>query len=137
MPDKVPYDEPGYDKVRVYVSKNSSLADKLFEAQKKLNDGNLEAETTYGQLSGFPESAITAYSKALHSTEPGSFEKNTMLRDELPEDIRTQEFAAFATFRLSRDHWQEEIGTAKLWAEEIQRLNPKLYARIVKAYLEE
>jgi hypothetical protein len=83
-------------------------------------------------MSGFPDSAIRAYRRWLYGDRKG----NDLIIDqrELPEEIQEQNFIAFAQYRLSRENWQEELKTAKRWAEEIERIDPALYERMAADY---
>jgi len=97
-----------YEQSRFFVAKDKTTA----EALRNVHEGDDE---TYGRLSGFPESAIKAYL--------GAEENTTALIElgDLPEEVRTQDFMAFATFKLSRGNWREELETVKKWATAIKK----------------
>ncbi|MBD3244778.1 MAG: methyltransferase domain-containing protein [Candidatus Moranbacteria bacterium] len=95
----------------------------LLRLNKAINKGDDEA---LGELYAFPETAIEAYKK----TEEGD---NCLLSfEELPEDVRNQEWINFLTFRLSKDNWKNEIETVKKWARVVKEKSPKIY----KEYLD-
>ncbi len=112
-----------YEQKHFFVARDETTAEALKNAYEKEDE-------IYGRLSGFPESAIKAYLEA---------EKNpTSLIEikDLPEEIRTQDFMAFATFKLSRKNWREELEVVKKWADTIKKINPALYEEAVKTYKE-
>lgn len=49
-------------------------------------------------------------------------------------NYRGQDSMAFLQFKLSRGNWKTELEIAKDWANEIQKIFPQLYARIVERY---
>ncbi|MFA5084245.1 MAG: hypothetical protein WC475_02595 [Candidatus Paceibacterota bacterium] len=113
-----------YEQSEIFVAKDKVTAETLKTAKFKKDD------ETYGRLSGFPESAIKAYSEA--DKNPAALIEDS----DLPEEIRNQDFMAFATFKLSRKNWREELETAKKWATVIKKTDPALYEEAVKIYKE-
>ena len=124
--EEAPYIEYGQDIARFYVAKEKLVAERLKEA------GKTEDDRIYGELSGFPVTAIEAYIANEKSSEDAL--PVVMSREELPDEIRKQDFMAFAEFMFSREHWRDEIETARRWSEEIRRVDPKLHARMVESY---
>lgn len=129
--EEAPYFIAGHDQIRVYISKDKETAERLQKASI-YNDGD---SRTYGELSGYPKSAVDTYvGVVVEKPDEEKVREKITFRDELPDEIRNQDFMAFVTFELSRDNWQEEIETPRQWAEEIQRIDPELYDRIVLDY---
>ncbi|MDQ5954830.1 MAG: hypothetical protein QG583_758 [Patescibacteria group bacterium] len=86
-----------------------------------------QSDFDLGYLYGFPDSAIKAFGEGENAMISLEFK-------ELPEDIRNEEYMAFASFRLSKTHWQEELELVKKWAEDIKQIDPALYTREVLTY---
>jgi len=86
-----------------------------------------------GNLYGFPQTAIEAYSIASEPELENRFLVNML---ELFSEVENEEFAAFLNFRLSKEHWREELNTVRVWAETVKRRAPQLYTRRVKSYRE-
>ncbi|HLC71233.1 MAG TPA: hypothetical protein VJI32_04445 [Candidatus Nanoarchaeia archaeon] len=123
---EAPYVEYGQDIARFYIARERSTAEKLKKAGQENDD------RTYGELSGFPATAIEAY--VVNERLPEGAPSLIMSREELPDEIRKQDFMAFAEFMFSREHWKDEIEIARRWSEEIKRVDPDLYARMVESY---
>lgn len=119
----------GMESQMIFVSPSLETAEELAENWPK-EEGDLEGKNL-GRLFGFPQTAIEAYVKY---AKDGFQDKNEfmMKRSEIPEEIRNKDYFAFVGFGLSKEHWQEELETAKKWAAEIQKLSPTLYAEIVR-----
>ncbi len=116
------------DMQRFYVSKSAKEAQNLsvaFEGDERQYAKEL------GRTFGFPATAVAAYDKVLHEGLD-SRKKYYVEEDELPVDLREQPFMAFAQFKLSKEHWQEELDTARTWSTEVQRADPALYERMVR-----
>lgn len=112
-----------YAQRRCFVAREPQIAERLKRAH---DEGD---ERTFGELVGFPPTAVDAYV----GSEQG---RGGKLLDpvDLPAVVRESESMAFAQYRLSKEHWREEIGTARRWAEEVKRVSPHLYAEIVRDY---
>lgn len=110
-----------YDQKVLFISRAREIAEKLKQAHEQ------DDSRTFGELSGFPATAIEAYVRA----EQGAADE-LMDTEELPKKIKDKDVAAFTEFRLSKKHWREEIKTAQRWAEEIQRISPRVYEKIVR-----
>lgn len=102
------------------VSKNQT--DMLLYQKAWNQDGDTEAKTL-GNLLGFPDTAIEAY-------QAGEVLDESML----PEDVVSLDTRAFLWYKLSKDHWQEEIKTAEKWARQIQKTDSQLYTRLIERY---
>jgi hypothetical protein len=115
-----------------YIGRTEELAKQLKSAWDTLDDQKI------GSLSGYPPSAIEAYIKMEVSLGGSEEEVAQLLRElfiarhELPEDIRKEDYLTFESFRLSRTNFRDELETVKRWAEEIKRLDPSLYQRVVE-----
>lgn len=120
----------GTESQRIFISKNIETAEEL--SKNWVSEEN-EVKEDLGQLFGFPQTAIEAYTKY---QESGFKDENEFVikKNELPKDIRNKDYVAFARFKLSKENWQEELETVKKWATEIQKLSPSLYAEIVRDY---
>lgn len=126
------YYTPGFDRVTVCVAKEKSLAEKLARTPGAYVRGG--ESRTYGQLSGFPETATQAYVEVEERGGDTATSPLLIDRRELPEDVRCQDFIAFADFKFSKAHWREEIEMARAWAKEIKKIHPDLYAKKVNYY---
>lgn len=74
-------------------------------------------EDIMGKMFGFPQTAIDA------------FKKGEIINDnDLPKEIREQDYFKFATsFKMSKDHWREELDYIKKWADFVKETSPKIY----------
>lgn len=77
----------------------------------KQAEGNKDHQE-YGRLMGYPDTAIDAF-----------------LDDEklLPEKDYPDMTDKFMNFKLSKDHWQEEIKVITKWSQAIKQYAPKVY----------
>lgn len=82
-----------------------------------------------GLAYGYPPTAVEAFVKYMEGDEE-AYIRN----DELPEEIRENDAAVFSRlfFKLSREHWQEEIKQGKIWADAIKLLSPKIYEKAME-----
>ena len=124
--EDAPYVEYGKDIARFYIAKDILIAERLKEAGKTNDD------RTYGELSGFPITAIEAYIG--NERLPNGVPPLIISREELPDEVRRRDFMAFAEYMFSREHWKDEIETARHWSEEIKQVDPDLYVRMVSLY---
>jgi hypothetical protein len=99
------------------------VAREVTDAQRRI-DWDYSSEV--GQMSGYPESAIRAF-------ESGD---EALLLSNLSDEVKGEDFAAFILFRLSTEHWIDEIETARKWAEVVRQQAPALYERVVRDYHE-
>lgn len=85
---------------------------------------DLEEDRYLGEMSGFPKTAIDAFLKGeealIEDTDP-EFSKATEVSDAL----------AFVHFRLSKEHWREELVAVKKMTDEIKEGFPEVYTAIV------
>jgi hypothetical protein len=127
----------GYKWRKLYVASLKENAEKL----KQLWDEKNEAKNAqdFGKMFGFPPSAIEVfirfYKEEFNKKEYKDWEI-TIEEKDLPKEIQEQDFMAFALFRLSRNNWQEELKTAKRWADKVKNIDSELYKRIIEHYKE-
>ena len=74
-----------------------------------------------GRVLGFPDSAVSVFKK----------DELLMSEEELPREVKESDYIKFLNFRLSRDHWQEELESVRHRAEMVRTHFPGLYDRIV------
>ncbi len=94
-------------------------------------NGPQVSDSQYGAMYGFPKTAVEAFANREREDQD-----QVLGRDELPEEIQAQDYAAFIWFMLSKDHWQQELEEIKERAETIKSIDPALYERMVKEYHE-
>jgi predicted transcriptional regulator len=138
---------PAREYQRMYVGKTADDLERLRGAEIEVEadtpmywDTWERHQRTLGELYGFPKTAVEAYiqefrgeaSEAKSAEERGN--KFSQLTRDLPAEVRNQDFTAFAFYRTSKEHWQTELETAKQWAEELQKVSPKLFEKIVSDY---
>lgn len=113
-----------------FLSRDKENAEKLMTSFEGAGASKKGADAEYGRLSGFPPSAIDAFVKI---QEKGFARRHEVSIDKegLPAEVLKEDFMPFVRFRLSVEHWQEELETAKGWAEEIRQVDPALYERVV------
>lgn len=120
----------GYDVV--YVSIDSNKAQRLSELMfPDSNEQEAQRAEELGALLGFPPSASRAYSEAMRIGKIVDPAGPLLLVDETPKEIQGASWLPFLGFRLSREHWKEEINTVKRWAETIRQSDPELYQYII------
>jgi len=108
-----------------YLAKNSNDLEYLVDHFGK--EENSEITEKLGTILGYPSSAIDAW-----NTEDRSV---TILDTELEQpELFARDEMAFAEFRFSKSNWQKEFEVVKKWADEVKRLDPLLYGRIVSQY---
>lgn len=94
----------------VAVTRNKETMEKL----KKV-EANADHQE-YGRLMGYPNTAIDAYlnkEKLLSEKDYPNLSGNIM------------------DFKLSKDHWQEEIKVIQQWSQVIKQYSPKLYDLLI------
>jgi len=79
-------------------------------------------EDLMGKMFGFPQTAIDA------------FKKGEIIDDnDLPKEIKEEDYFKFATsFKMSKEHWREELGYIKKWADFVKEKSPKIYEEYVE-----
>jgi len=101
-----------------FIGRDSEKLGRLLEAMENKDDKEI------GLALGYPESACEAF-----------VNKATIDYSELPKEERKKIFKEgtlkFIDFRLSRDHWQEELGLARRWQQLINEKSPNLYEEAV------
>jgi hypothetical protein len=129
-------DEPGehsadylppyfYEEQEFFVAKDEGTARALRDAQ--IN----RRHDVFGKLCGFPETAIRAFLQKKKNRE------KFMEVDDLPLEIRSEDYMAFLFFKLSKDHWLEELEVAKEWSKKIKELDYELYKEALISYRKE
>ena len=117
----------------LYAAREREDAERLAQIfpQNMRGEGTSEQKKELGKLFGFPLSAVEAYST---TTERGSEDGTLMKKEGLPAEIREEDAIAFLWFRLSKEHWREEMETVRMWAKTVKGRAPELYARCVHEY---
>ena len=103
-----------------YIGKDSECRDRIKDAfSKKDND---KKDLIIGNELGYPLTAIEGY-------------RNRKIKkfDSLPEEVRNSEYVKFLNFRLSEDHWEEELKIVKDRADALKEISPELYRKIATA----
>lgn len=90
---------------------------------------NAKDSKDFGKALGFPETATMAYAGEIPKIEFGSDERDIYV----PRGI----IRHFAQFVLSKDHYKEELETAKRWHDTVKRTSPFLYEIIKMRYVAE
>jgi hypothetical protein len=125
---------PGSITKVIYVSPIKENAEKLEKLWSEKDE--VKNARDIGAMYGFSPSAVESYGQFFEQGYHKGFKNREMTieKEELPKEIQDQDFMAFAQFRLSKNNWQEELLTAKKWAEVIKTTDPDLYRRIVEFY---
>ncbi len=83
------------------------------ETMERLKKAEADADhEEYGRLMGYPDTAIDAF---MHKEKL------------LPEVDYPEKNDKTLDFKLSKDHWQEEIKVIKKWSQAIKQYSPKIY----------
>lgn len=138
--DAEPMKFPGSEWQVLYVAQSKEVAERIKNLWKETSEKNNEVKTCVeiGRLSGYPESAIQTYQEFFRDLRTKGLENKISIdQAELPEEVQSEDYMAFSHFRLSRGNWREELKTVKAWADEIQKMDPKLYQRVVDKYHED
>jgi len=96
--------------VDILISQNQANLENLETARRNQSD------FARGIALGYPATAVADY----FNEKPG------IMRWSLPQYIKEEKYYPFIRFRLSRDNWEEEITTAKKWANAVKTNSPKL-----------
>jgi hypothetical protein len=107
-----------FESPKIYFSKHEELLEKAKHAK------NAEEE---GLALGYPLSAVEAFQSYIQGNNESS-----ILKYDLPDEIKKQPFFYFIRFRLSGNNWQEEIKTAEMWASVVKKNSPKLFDKFIK-----
>lgn len=89
-------------------------------ALERLNHAHSKSEL--GLALGYPTTAVEAYLKG---------QEFLIKEQDLPFDIRSSEVMDFLFFRLSKEHWAEELETVKRWAKAIKDNFPDFYQQVI------
>lgn len=122
---KVPYrSSPPQEDRGIYgfsflIAEKEEILEKVVEAEKSKDD------KTFGDLMGFPKTAVDAY-----RTERVFDYEEELSKDEL-EQLKQDGVLPFLYFMPSRDHWNEELNYAKETQKLIKEKAPLLYAELV------
>lgn len=82
---------------------------------------NIRSEEEFGHVFEIPDTAISGYVNGRSLND----------LDTLPDSVKDSDYFHFLDFRLSEDHWEEELEFVKRRAEQVKRLAPDLYTKIV------
>ncbi|MBP6883856.1 MAG: hypothetical protein KBC06_01330 [Candidatus Pacebacteria bacterium] len=85
-----------------------------------------DAMIQLGKVYSFPDTSIAGY-----ISSDGEGKEGFMLSLKEESEKIPAELKPFLAFRLSKDHWREEMEIGKKWAEEIKFVDPELYRRII------
>lgn len=100
------------EKIVIVVGRGRDSVEKYAQAVQDENDEEM------GESFGYPKTAIEAYLSKIESIR----------RQDLPPEIKEKDFYPFIQFGvLSKENWEKEIETAKLWANAVKRNSPKLF----------
>lgn len=129
-------EKPNQNKVLqyIFVSRDQQLTNRSSALQGVWKE---VYEEEMGRLLGYSFTAAKAYRLSREADKRGEVRtKNSpsFLWHEIPQNIREQDYMAFCWFAPSREHLTEDLKTVKQWAEEIRRLSPVLYQRIIDNY---
>jgi hypothetical protein len=114
-PESGKYFEGEWKSIEIFIANNQENLEKISKAWKS---DDIES---IGKVLGFPKTAVEAYSK----------KEDRLYINELPAEIVEANYAKFASFTLSKNNWQEELETAKKWADAIRKNSPNLYREII------
>ena len=113
-PESEKYFEGELKSMKIFIATDKENLEKISKAWKS------DDTESIGKVLGFPKTAVEAYSK----------KEDRLYFDELPAEIAQADYAKFASFTLSKNNWQEELETAKKWAEAMRKNSPNLYKEI-------
>lgn len=100
------------EKITITVGRDQATIEKFMQAVQHGNDEEM------GELFEYPKTAIEAYLG----------KRESIKRQDLPAEIKEKDFYPFIQFGvLSKENWEKEIETAKLWASVVKRNSPKLF----------
>ncbi len=118
-------------KLDFLVAREKKAIDELKEAQEK------QDYVTMGRLFGYPETAVQAFKKGMETERMEDFvivnEKEWFetLPEEEKKPLSQEGVLDFLIFRLSKEHWREELEVLRKWQRQIQTQAPKLYREIM------
>jgi hypothetical protein len=130
-------ERPGMEKneiaIYIFVAKSNEIISKAIEAWKKKD------EETIGELYGYPETAVKAFVEAMEDFK--TKEKELLLPgenwvehidEETRKEIARKRLLEFVGFRLSREHYKEELKVAERWRGAVERICPEFLEELSK-----
>jgi hypothetical protein len=103
----------------VYTAKTPENLSMLVESDTE--EDRKTKDYKRGKVLGYPDTAI-------HAWIDGNILKDVQ---ELPEDVRDSGVLKFVNFRLSRDHWRDELEQVSNEALTVKEMSPALYDDIL------
>jgi len=107
-----------------YLAKDIESLEKIKEAVDEHD------ERKFGLAMGYPQTAVEAF---VSTEDP--FTKPDLLFVE-PIEVEFSEERSFLFFRMSKEHWHEELEVVKRWARTIKEVAPQLYEEITSQPLQ-
>lgn len=103
--------------LELFLGSSQENAERLRDAAlaDSPDDRSPTDDRSLGIALGYPETAVDAYTN----------QRPTISPNQVPGIA--PEVAAFAGFMLSGEHYQEELETARRWAEAVKTVSPKIY----------
>ncbi len=102
-----------------YVGQDNEHLDKIKKAFSEKE--NVKRDLVIGENLGYPKTAIEGYISR-------KFKKN----DSLPEKVKNSEYINFLNFKLSEEHWEDELKAVKERSDALKQISPNLYRKIVE-----
>lgn len=125
-------DENGFDEkeFKFLVAENRENLDELEKATLEGDDKKI------GSLFGFPETAIEAFDKGkreerLAETMLDEGEWWKKLSSKEKKAFLEEKVLNFLNFKLSKEHWEEELGQVRKWQKTLEKEAPELYQEIL------
>lgn len=103
-----------------YVGQDNEHLNKIRKAFSEKDEA--KRDLIIGKELGYPASATEGYRS-----------KKIKKNDSLPEEVKNSEHINFLNFRLSEDHWEDELKTIKERADTLREISPSLYQKVVTA----
>lgn len=126
-------DENGFDykEFKFLIGKDKNV---IAELQKAIEEGDTETE---GRLYGFPDTAVEAFVRGHREDRFGEVmldEKKWWkeLSEEEKEKLLEEGVLNFKNFKLSKEHYQEELETLRKWQGLIKEKAPGLYQELMQ-----
>lgn len=122
--DESPYSHVGQPWLEFRIARDNETLERV-RAHKEIphSKDNADWHRTYGQLLGFPRTAVEAYVR------------HQPLLESLPDEIRRTDvgkfFERWGSLRLSRAHWQEELKTVEKWMHAVHSASPEYFEHLM------
>ncbi|KKU08025.1 MAG: hypothetical protein UX09_C0021G0004 [Candidatus Uhrbacteria bacterium GW2011_GWE2_45_35] len=121
------------------IAKNQETVDQFMKPWKKFvhpdeQGRDPEDERLIGYLMGFPPTAVNAYTELVRDHTPENKQRLLLDMATLPDELKQQDYMAFAALALSKGNWKNELNTIRSWAKEVKRMSPSIYNSAVGAY---